>query len=177
MLLLTAVISAIVSTAVAFAVASARVGREERGKRAHAARLAVADAVADRLADVLEFSFGIRESMRREPDTGINTDDMVWAGGVLVASSGLTWWRRALVRYRLRKLIGRALFEFAEVRPVTDPRHALTIVMTREYQNRKQQRYAPEDFHGLFDEALTAPAGDPKLDRLIKQLKRLKAAR
>jgi hypothetical protein len=174
-----AIISAVISTGIGYAIASSKAARDERGKRAHAARLAVAvaDAVAEQRRQIREYQVGIRASVKRETDGPIHTDDLLWAGKVLTAAAGLPWWRHRLVNHRVRKLVGKALYEIADVHPDMDAGGALSLLLVTEYQNRERQRYRPEDFRGLLQSALVVDSTDEKIKKLLRQLNRLSAGR
>jgi hypothetical protein len=116
--LVSAAISAVVSGAVSLSTASVVAGRQERGRRRHAARREVMAAVEEVRQGAAEGVLGIE--LRPQRAAQAMQDEYIWATKVVAAADELGWVRRRQVRRRTRQLVGPFVFDLVKRYPTTE---------------------------------------------------------
>lgn len=159
--------SAAVSGAVALATASWKVGREERGKRVAAAKARIRAAATELVRQVLERRQDPKGQAGARASNGVGR--YKFASEIVLASEDLAWLRRWLVRRRVRRIVGRAVFETAEIAPDrADDEIARRLLVTM-LARRKDKRFSdPGRLTSLDDEHVPS---DGELQVIIRSLR------
>jgi hypothetical protein len=109
-------VSAVVSGIVSVMTARRVAGHQEAGRLATQARHRMRELVGPELTKVRQYQSRSPASFGRgDEEDASHQSDILLCAQLLVASADLTWWRRTLVRRRLRKLFGANTVELCEV--------------------------------------------------------------
>jgi hypothetical protein len=119
----TLIVSAAISGAVSLSTASVVAGRQERGRRRHAARHEVRSAVDEARQEAAEGVLGIKWTPQRSQDA--MAAEYMWATKVLAAADELGRVRRYWVRRRTRQVVSPFVFDLAKHYPTTDQLSAI----------------------------------------------------
>lgn len=172
--LVNVVTSAVVAGGVSLATASWKVGREERSRRAAAARIRVRDATTELLRLAVERAENSGQLVVAKTSGMSMHPRYTFASDVLEASEDLAWPRRRLVERRTRKLVGLAAFEAARISPgMKDAQGVNHLVHTM----LKHQHNPKVLGHGTLALLDTNDAKPKALAKLVKSLRRLRNCR
>lgn len=172
--------NALLTTFLTVVVAALVAGHQERGKQRFQARREVRDIVTERLQDVVWYQHGIGQ-LREEAAAGhaaaengrrtIFGSDEVFAAKVLRASDGLPWWRRRLIRRRLRRLFGEGTVWVASLNRTGEAQESfgLGIALWKERSER--------GLDGQYRRALLKGSDSKDVQRLVRRLRRLAESR
>lgn len=114
-----------------------------------------------------------REGTRGHPE------DATLAGRVLAVAERLPWWRRVLVRRRLRRLVGPAWSELAELHGVGDDSGAVSAWLVSQVAavraERRGENVERTDDLGTLHRALAGRRDAPEVQKVERDLSRLAA--
>jgi hypothetical protein len=151
--------------------------RGERGREIFSARAQLRQVGHGQYLITRRVELGEAKPLRR-PDVGVHGDDFVFACTVSNLARELPWWQRRLVRRRLRRLVGSALADLAEVHPA-DPGSARALLgPLLSWQVRRSGSDNPlttAELRGLMTEGLREGASPKSTRKLRRNLGRLAA--
>lgn len=166
----TVITSAFLSVLASVFVASRVAQRQERGKARQKALDDLSALVLPRWREArkveLRMGRGTRVADR------LDGDDFVFASRVLALANVGPAWRRALIRRRLRILIGRMWVDRLEVQPADDTSlgAAIAPILSTQYQERQSPQYEERNQIGLYTTALMEGAEQRQVRRLRRHL-------
>lgn len=106
-----------------------------------------------------------------------HTEDAALAGRLLAVADRMPWWRRRLVRRRVRRLVGPAWFDLAQLHEAGTEEAAfeawLVLDVAGVRARRRGENVERTDDLGLMHRALCGPRSSGDLDRLEGELRRL----
>lgn len=123
---------------------------------------------------VAQYRADVREG--RDATKG-RTEDAALAGKVLALADRLPWWRRVLVRRRLRRLVGPVWFDLAELHGVEDDTTAFNawfvsqVAATR--AERRGEHVERSSDLGTLHRALSGERDAPVVAEVERDLRRL----
>ena len=174
----TAAISAIVGAVVSLLAVSQVTVRQRRAERRDQARVELHEAVQPLRADVRKYQARIKSGMKRDQNAVIQGEDYAYATQWLTIAARLHPVRQWLVRRRTRRLVGKLIWQVADISPMRDEGLGsiapLLFAQVTPEQFGLQEGDSP---FGLLHEALTTDPGSPQLRRLERSLARLAAGR
>lgn len=160
--------SAVVGGGAGVLFASLKTNREESTKRKALARDQIRDACEGILTEARAYQaeLGPRRSESRW------TDDYFAASQILLPAHNLGRFRRALLKHRLKKVVGPVAFKLASTIPAKTVREATNYAVVAVIAE------AGNDVPlGMLDEALMKPRRPKKVDKVVRILKRVSGTR
>lgn len=155
----TVITSALLSVVLSVFVAARIAMRQEQGKARQQAQDALREAVRQRWREAR------RVELRMTPPARLpgryDSGDLVFTSRILQIAEALPWWRRALVRRRLRILVGRMWVDQLEVQPADDSSlgSIMAPILSAQFREQERPQYEDRDRAGLYWTALNEGQG------------------